>query len=298
LVLIVGAAGQLGEVTAALFARRGPTRSLTRAELDLTNHGRVLEIVDDLRPSTIINCSGYNQVDAAEDEYIAAIEANAFVVRSLAKAANRVGAGLVHYSTDFVFDGDASTPYRETDRPNPRSVYAASKLMGEWFAADAPQHYVLRVESLFGGLTRRKGSLDRMIDAIQAGQPVRAFTDRVVSPSYVWDIAIATATLLARHAPAGLYHCVNSGSATWYAVAEEIQRQLQVEATLEPSTMQVAALKAARPRYCALANDKLSAAGYPMPTWQDALSRAIAARQPSGQDALTMADDCVTASLP
>ena len=108
----------------------------------------------------------------------------------------------MHYSSDFVFDGESNRPYREDDRPNPRSVYAASKLLGEWFAADARSHYVLRVESLFGGLERRKGSLDKIIESIDAGQPVRAFTDRVVSPSYVWDVAEATTALLrSRPAP-------------------------------------------------------------------------------------------------
>ena len=145
-----------------------------------------------------------------------ALEVNAFGVLSLARAAAAIDATLVHYGTDFVFDGTASEPYREEDAPNPQSVYAASKLLGEWFAQGV-RHYELRVESLFGGGVngprtdgRRPGSsLDRIADALLEGREVWAFGDRVVSPSYVEDVAAATVSLL-RAAPAqGLYHCVS-----------------------------------------------------------------------------------------
>ena len=140
------------------------------------------------------------------------MEANAFAVLTLARAAADVDAVLVHYSSDFVFDGAIDRPYTESDRPAPQSVYAASKLLGEWFAAETPSHYVLRVESLFGGVALRKSSLDRIIDAVVAGGPVKAFVDRVVSPSYAWDVVEATRAMLEARPPAGLYHCVNTGA--------------------------------------------------------------------------------------
>ena len=101
-------------------------------------------------PRLIVNGAAFTNVDAAEDQPLEALRVNAFAVRALARAARAHGATLVHYSTDFVFDGTASQPYTESDRPNPLSTYAASKLLGEWFALDAPRAYVLRVESLFG----------------------------------------------------------------------------------------------------------------------------------------------------
>ena len=110
-----------------------------------------------------------------------ALAVNAFGVRSLARAATEVGATFVHYGSDFVFDGEATEPYTEDDTPNPRSVYGASKLLGEWFAADAPRAYVLRVESLFGGAPPRS-SVDRIIDAVAKGEEAKVFSDRVVSP--------------------------------------------------------------------------------------------------------------------
>jgi dTDP-4-dehydrorhamnose reductase len=113
---------------------------------------------------------------------------------------------------------------------------------------------------------------------------VRVFTDRVVSPSYVWDIASATAALLDRRPAPGLYHCVNTGSATWHDVAHEVRRLVGSRSTLEPITMQDVALRASRPRYCALSNEKLRAAGVIMPTWQDALARAIDERNSASQN--------------
>jgi dTDP-4-dehydrorhamnose reductase len=279
-VVVLGAAGQLGQTIAARFAAEWPVVPLTRADLDLRSSAAVSERLRALQPCAIVNCAGYNQVDEAEDHAFDALESNAFIVRTLARTATTLGAALVHYSSDFVFDGASTRPYREDDPPNPRSVYAASKLLGEWFAADADPHYVLRVESLFGGLSRRKGSLEMIITTLESGGITRAFKDRVVSPSYVWDVADATAALLQRRPSSGVYHCVNSGAATWLEVAEEIRRQLGSRATIEAITMSEAGtLRAPRPAYCALSNDKLRSVGVVMPTWQDALARELVARK-------------------
>jgi dTDP-4-dehydrorhamnose reductase len=228
----------------------------------------------------IVNCAAYNDVDGAEDHPIDALNANAFAVRALARAASAHGATLVHYSTDFVFDGTGAWPYTETDPPNPRSTYAASKLLGEWFAADAPRAYVLRVESLFGrapGAGPAKGSVASIAKTLLAGGEARVFEDRTVSPTYVIDAAKATLQLveLAPAASPGLYHCVNSGRCTWLEFAYELARQLVVEPRLVPIRMADLTLRAERPRYCALSNVKLAAAGIVMPSWQDAVARYV-----------------------
>ena len=184
----------------------------------------------------------------------------------------------MHYSTDFVFDGAGDRPYTEADRTNPQSVYAQSKLLGEWFAADVARHYVLRVESLFGGAAARS-SVDRIVDALSAGQPARVFSDRTVSPSYVEDVALATETLLRIDAPAGLYHCVNSGSVTWQGIGEAVAGLLGADpALLEPVRAVDTPMRARRPLYCALSNAKLAAAGVAMPDWRDSLSRYLQRR--------------------
>ena len=251
----------------------------TRSSLDITDAGQVARAVRDAEPDVIVNCAAYNDVDGAEAEPLPALSVNAFAVRSLARAAAEAGARLVHYSSDFVSSGEADAPYDEDARPAPKSTYAASKLLGEWFALDAPRSLVLRVESLFGsprGWTGRRGTLDRIVAGLEAGQEVRVFTDRIVSPSYTVDVAAATRHLLSTDAPSGVYHCVNDGQASWHELACEVARLLDVTPRLAFTTMSDAHLKAQRPRFCALSTRKLSAAGFQMPTWRDALQRWIA----------------------
>jgi dTDP-4-dehydrorhamnose reductase len=276
-VLVTGAAGQLGGAIVQRFRRAHDVLPLTRTELDVTREADVARLVASERPGLIINCTAYNDVDGAEDHAREAFDGNAFAVLALARAARNVSATLVHYGTDFVFDGLADCPYTEDDAARPASVYGMSKLLGEWFAADAHSHYVLRVESLFGG-PRAKSSVDRIIDAISGGEPVRVFSDRTVTPSYVNDVAEATELLLGLRPAAGLYHCVNSGMTTWLGLAQEVERLLDRRADLQPLSVGAVAMKARRPQYCALSNQKLADAGIPMPSWQDAVARYIATR--------------------
>lgn len=276
-VLVIGAAGRLGAAVVEVFADR-PIVAHTRSSLDITDSDAVLRTVAAAAPAVVINCAAFNYVDAAEASPGEALGVNALAVRSLARAAESTGATFIHYGTDFVFDGDAAHPYAEDASPAPRSVYAASKLLGEWFALDVPRGYVLRVESLFGaaqGWAGRPGTFDGILNSLERGAPTRVFTDRVVSPSYAPDVALATRHLVDAGAPPGIYHCVNSGQATWYDVAEECVRLLEIPARLEPVTLDSFPLPATRPRFCALSNAKLTAAGFPMPTWQDALRRWV-----------------------
>ncbi len=154
---------------------------------------------------------------------------NAFAVQSLARAAAAARAVFVHYSTDFVFDGLADAPYVETDAANPRSVYGQSKLIGEWLATEAPKAYVLRVESLFGGPAARS-SVDKIVAALRAGHEAPVFVDRIVSPSYVEDVAEATWALVSTAAQTGVYHVVNTGAASWYDLGQEVARLLGMSA--------------------------------------------------------------------
>jgi dTDP-4-dehydrorhamnose reductase len=280
-VLITGTHGQLGAAMVHAFAGLTVTAH-TRATLDITDAAAVSRVVDEASPELIVNCAAFNDVDGAEDKAVEALAVNAFAVRNMVRAAERVGARFVHYSTDFVFDGSANIPYTEDVRPSPRGTYAASKLLGEWFALEAPHAYVLRVESLFGSpasWTGRRGTLDAMVANLEQGREVRAFTDRIVSPGYVVDIAKATRHLVTTNAAPGLYHCVNGGHASWYEVAGEVAALVgNQNPNLVGVTMDQIKLKAPRPLYCALSVAKLAAAGFTMPAWQDALRRWLTAR--------------------
>jgi dTDP-4-dehydrorhamnose reductase len=276
-VAVVGARGQLGAALVEACDGRHETIAFDRSTLDITDGGAVRVALERARPDAVINCAGFNAVDAAETAPVEALRANAFAVRALARAAARLGAVLVQYSSDFVMSGTAVSPMTEDCPPAPRSIYASSKLLAEWFAADAPVSYVVRVESLFGVARGSvpKGSVESIVAGLLAGRRVRAFRDRTVSPTYVHDAARATLSMLERRYEPGLYHCVNSGAATWLEVAAEAARLLNVTPDLEPVSVADVVLPAARPRYCALSNAKLAAAGFVMPTWQDALRRYL-----------------------
>jgi dTDP-4-dehydrorhamnose reductase len=275
-VLLFGAAGQLGRATAARLESRATVTPLARPDVDLTDARATRAAVIDRRPEVVINCAAYNNVDGAEGAAAAALTVNAMAVGTMARAAADVGAILVHYGSDFVFDGRAGVPYTEEDAPEPQSVYAQSKLLGEWLAADAPRHYVLRVESLFGGPGARS-SVDRIVAAVREGRETPVFVDRTTSPSYTEDVVEATWHLVTTGAPFGTYHCVNSGHAAWIEVGHEIARLLgRPSSSVKPVSVKDVVLKASRPLFAALSNEKLARAGFVMPAWQDALRRHLA----------------------
>jgi dTDP-4-dehydrorhamnose reductase len=276
-VAVIGARGQLGAAVVSEFAKSHEVHPLDRTRLDITDGTAAEAMLTALAPDAIVNCSGYNAVDAAEQHPLDAIAVNGLAVRSLVRAARACRAAFVHYSTDFVFDGTLTRPLTEEDAPNPQSTYASSKLLGEWFAREAPRAYVLRVESLFGAAPNGpdKGSATAIVRALRAGTRPKVFSDRTVSPTYVWDAARATERLLVTQAEPGLYHCVNSGWCTWEAFAIEAARQLGLEPLVEAVAFSSVRFPAARPQYCALSNAKLAAAAVSMPTWQNALRRYV-----------------------
>ncbi len=275
--LLTGCRGLLGAAVQREF-HSDEIIALDHGALDITDDRAVSSAVATAQPDLIINCAAYNNVDRAEDEPVEALTVNGFAVQSLASAASDAGSTLVHFSSDFVFDGEGSRPYVEEDPPNPRSVYAASKLLGDWFALRYSRAYVLRVESLFGPPGpegSRQGSLGLIVDRINAGEEVPLFVDRQVSPTHTADIARAIRRIIERDAPPGLYHCVNGDQATWREIAEHVANLLGKPLGARPLTLATANLRARRPRYSALSNAKLTAAAYEMPTWQRALEEFL-----------------------
>ena len=196
-------------------SRRGhEVVAFDRAALDITDDRAVAAAMDARAAGRDRQLRGYNAVDAAEDHPVDALDVNAFAVRALARRPRRIGATLVHYSSDFVFDGAASTPYTEDDRPNPRSVYAASKLLGEWFAADAPR--ALRAAGRepvrpCAGRAPAKGSVAAIVERVAGGRRRRrcSRTGRCRRPTSSTPRA-RRGSCSSAGAPPGLYHCVNS----------------------------------------------------------------------------------------
>lgn len=281
-VLVTGAGGLLGRGLTRSLAHECDVVPLGREDLDLTDEDAVWAKIRETRPDVVLNAAAYTDVDAAEDDSLAALAVNAGGVRSLARAAFEGDATLVHYSTDFVFSGSASEPYGEDHRADPRNVYGMSKLLGEWFARGT-RHYVLRLASLFGRpsgeVHRTGGTIDHIADALLEGREVRALVDRVVSPSYVDDVAKATSLIVRDSPPWGLYHCVQSGHATWFEIVTALAGELGVDATIDRIRNDDLKLRAERPLFGVLSNRKLAQAGVEMPHWRDAVTRYARARR-------------------
>jgi dTDP-4-dehydrorhamnose reductase len=253
----------------------GVVRAYSRRDLDVCDAAAVSAEVVRVAPSVILNCSAFTDVDGAEDRPVEALQVNGVAAGILARAAESVGAAFVHYSTDFVFAGREDRAWQETDPPEPQGTYAQSKLVGEWLARDCRRHYVLRVESLFGGPSR-KSTIDRIVTTLRAGREMTLFHDRTVSPSFVDDVIDATWALVDRGGAPGVYHCVNSGATTWLGVGEAVSLTLGLDARLlRPTSVADVRMKVARPQFAALSNAKLTAAGAHMPTWEDALARYL-----------------------
>lgn len=278
-ILVVGATGRLGRVVCSELATAGhQVLASTQDEIDITVEESIARFVKDSKPGVIVNCSAYNAVDGAESDSATAFAVNASGPGLLAKAAAQAGALFVHFSTDFVFDGTATVPYTEDDPVNPLSVYGSSKLAGEVAVRDAcSNHYILRVESLFGGtgIGGHRATIDYIADTLVAGGTVRAFVDRTVTPSYVPDVAQTTRELMALGAPRGTYHCVSTGMTNWYEIAQQIAADLGIESRIEGVASSDPPGKARRPRFCALSNEKLRAVGVDMPGWQSTLTRHL-----------------------
>jgi dTDP-4-dehydrorhamnose reductase len=273
-IVVLGAGGELGQALVRDLRKGGhEVVALTRAALDVTQRFAVLDRIAKLKAEVLVNATVLG-VDASEDDPKAALAVNAFAVRSLADVARSSGAALVHFSSDYVFDGSATAPYRETDRPNPVNVYGATKLLGEIYAQNAPRGYVLRVEGLFG-TPGGKGTIDKMIAEARQGRTITAFYDRKVSPVHVDDVAAATRRLVEKKASAGLYHCVNSGFGTWHELALEVVRVLGSRSNVIPASLEQSGMRVSRPLFSALSNEKLANAGIDLPPWQSALARAI-----------------------
>ena len=286
-VVLLGPNGQLGRDI--LFAHEEfgepfDLLPLPRDKLDVAAPGAVERALGSLDFDALVNCAAYTRVDEVEDHAELASAINAHAVQAMAQACAAKQARLVHVSTDYVFGGDVARtrPLREDDPTGPVNVYGASKAMGETLARLASDDVViLRVASLFGvaGAGGKGGNFVETI--IRAGREkgaLRVVDDQTMSPTATADVARVVVRMLADRCAPGLYHVVNTGSATWFDFAREIVSRAGVEATVTPCATGEYPVRAARPRYSVLDNTKVSAALGAMPPWQDALDRYLNAK--------------------
>jgi dTDP-4-dehydrorhamnose reductase len=240
-----------------------------RAEGDITNAPLVDDLLDRWRPDVVFNAAAYTDVDGAESDPAAAFAANAEGPAILARAARRVGARLVHYSTDFVFDGEREAPYDESVPPAPASVYARSKLEGEDRVREAsPRAFILRVGCLYGRGGRNFPST--LLRRLRGGEPIRADNERRVSPTWSDPVAWLSCQLAAGDR-FGLYHATAAGETTWADFTLYLAQAAGIAGPrVEGVPVSSLRLRAVRPRRAVLVSHQLAAAGVdPLPTWQD-----------------------------
>ncbi len=277
--LVAGAQGQLGRDLVAILGSE-VAWSGGRAELDVTDGEAVWSTVVRVRPDVIFNGAAYNKVDGAETETGRALEVNALAPSMLARAAREVGALLVHFSTDYVFDGWATAPYREDDCPHPLGAYGVSKLAGEKLVlASRAEHLIVRTSAIFGrGGNRQKGGsfVERILEQARAGRPLRVVADQTFSPTYSPDLA-AAAVALVRAGARGLVHVANQGSCTWHELASKGLALAGVAAAVAEITTPELKLAAPRPAYSVLDTGRYQSLGLPpLRPWADALAASLA----------------------
>ena len=275
-VLVFGAGGQLGgELVRACVARGDDVVGLTRAEVDLSELGRAGERVAEEKAEVVFNAAAYSAVDRAESDSAAAELINAGAAEAIAAASWAAGARLVHFSTDYVFDGTATSPIPEDTTPNPVGAYGRSKLAGERAVLEsgAPA-YLVRTSWLYGGagpnfpltvlrLAREQGEM-RIVD------------DQRGSPTWARDLAVASRRLVDVAGP-GIYHLTNAGACSWYELARAVMAERGLDARVDAISTDEYPTPARRPAYSVLANDRWLALGEPpLRPWREALRDYLA----------------------
>jgi dTDP-4-dehydrorhamnose reductase len=280
-ILLIGALGQLGTDLRKTLAAHEVT-PVDKEEIDVCQRRQVDTMVGDLRPEVLVNCSAFNRVDEAEDDPEAAFAVNTFAVRNLALAARRYEAKLVHFSSDYVFDGPVRRPYVESDTPCPRSMYGVSKLAGEAMVqAIWPRHFLIRTCGLYGYTgSRDKGTnfVESMFRLEARGGPVRVVDDQFCTPTSTMDLAWAVTQLLPTESH-GVYHLTNAGQCTWYEFACAVFAEAGLHPDVQPVASSEFPVKAKRPDYSVLDNQKFRAEGFTdMRPWREALADYIRGR--------------------
>jgi dTDP-4-dehydrorhamnose reductase len=280
---LIGANGMLARKVLELAPVRYAVHGFDLPEFDLADERLVRTALTVLRPAVIVNCAAYTNVDGCESEADTAFRVNGEGPGVLARVAREIGATLVHISTDYVFSGEGSRPYREEDAPAPRSVYGRSKLAGEEAiaASGLERYFIVRTSWLYG--PGGKNFVETMVRLAQEREELRVVADQVGSPTYTGDLAAALFSLLALEergiaVPYGRYHFADQGSCSWHGFAEAIVAQARVcgeelrVQRVTPITTADYPLPAPRPAYSVFDTERYRrATGKAIPPWRESL---------------------------
>ncbi len=281
-VALIGSNGQLGSDISRLWpessagVRSHELVSLTHADLEVTDAAQVRSVLSGIGPVLVINTAAFHRVDDCEEQATEAFRVNALGVKYLAEACLELGTTLMHFSTDYVFSGQKTTPYLESDRPNPISAYGISKAAGEYFLRYLlpHNHIIVRSSGLYGvaGASGKGGNfVETMLRLARENRPIRVVNDQRSSPTYTHDLAEALFRVVDA-GECGTFHITNSGDCTWFEFAREVFAISGLRPDFAPITSAEFGATAARPAYSVLANGHLQALGIgKIRSWQEAV---------------------------
>lgn len=275
-IAVIGANGQLGsDLVEHLRSEGHRVFELTHDDLRVEDLSSLRDALTPLEPDLVLNTAAFHNVPRCEEEPGTAFAVNATGAQYVAQVAAELGAGNVYYSTDYVFDGEQSAPYREDDLPRPLNVYAASKRAGEDLARAASEAtWVVRISGIYGRVPcRAKGEnfITKMVGFARKRDSVKVVTDEILTPTPTRDIARFTLPLVESGAP-GIYHLTCEGQCSWFEFTREIFDRLGITTPLLPATVEDFPSPVRRPHYSVLENARWNAlGGEPMPHWREAL---------------------------
>ena len=243
-------------------------------ELDITNYNKVIEFILEKSPNIVINAAAYTAVDNCETNYEDAYKVNAIGPKNLAIACNKIGIPLIHFSTDYVFEGNKRTPLIEGDELGPKTVYGKTKLEGEKFILEnTKKYFIIRTAWLYG--IHGKNFVQTMLNLSKKNKELKVVNDQIGSPTYSYDLAKAISELL-NSDKYGIYHLTNKGEVSWYDFAKKIFELKNIDIKINPVSTEEFKRPAPRPHYSVLCNQKWIDAGFkPMRNYEDALKEYL-----------------------
>jgi dTDP-4-dehydrorhamnose reductase len=280
-ILVFGKNGQVGSALMALLSDYHEVRGLDQVDLNLAQSEQIETTIRAYQPDWVINASAYTAVDKAQSEPELADAINHLAPAAMAKACSALNCGLLHYSTDYVFDGSAERPYLETHEPNPQSVYGSTKLAGERAVMfEYPDAIILRTAWVYA--EQGANFVNTMLRLADERDELGVVADQFGSPTLAYDLAQVSVEII-ENTPlenlrnvAGVYHATGSGMTSWFGFAREIFSLANKEIKLNAITTEDYPTPAPRPQYSVLSNEKLQRVfGVALPAWQESLGRTI-----------------------